>query len=327
MEASATSAQITSIAAQAQLVQVARRQEGNPLLRYMSNVRWEYCENLTPDYVCGSTLVVFVSLKFHLLKGTYAERRIKEIGKMGRLRILLVHADDPDPVGATKSLMELNKLCFANDFTCILAWSDLECARYLETLKLYEKRGTTSIQERTETEYMPRVTKVLTTVRSVNKSDVLTLLDVFGSLQGICNAETEQLALCPGMGDKKVKRLHAVLNEPFRRHYAVSTNQTGSTVGSSAAATTASSAGPAHHSLSNPVRPAPTLGSSADTVYGQMLSEGNQSSRAGGKGTDGRDGTISAVSLAAFQQMVGAPPVPQKVALSSLTASRPPLNI
>jgi DNA excision repair protein ERCC-1 len=57
---------------------------------------------------------------------------------------------------------------------------------------------------------------VLTNVRSVNKTDVVTLLEVFGSFGGICQADEQQLVLCPGLGDKKVKRLYQALHEPFK---------------------------------------------------------------------------------------------------------------
>jgi energy-coupling factor transporter ATP-binding protein EcfA2 len=55
----------------------------------------------------------------------------------------------------------------------------------------------------------------LTSVRSVNKNDVQTLLDVFGCVGNVCEASEQQLVLCPGLGEKKVKRLYRALHEPF----------------------------------------------------------------------------------------------------------------
>lgn len=113
------------------------------------------------------------------------------------------------------TLQELNKIAFACDFTLILAWSNAECARYLETFKAYEGKSATAIQEKVETEFLPKLTSVLTNIRSVNKTDVVTLMDVFGSFGSICRATEQELVLCPGIGDKKVKRLHRALHEPF----------------------------------------------------------------------------------------------------------------
>lgn len=128
------------------------------------------------------------------------------------MRILLVFVDDESNI---TTLQELNKIAFACDFTLILAWSNAECARYLETFKAYEGKSAAAIQEKVETEFLPKLTSVLTNVRSVNKTDVITLLDVFGSFGNICRANEQELALCPGIGDKKVKRLHRALHEPF----------------------------------------------------------------------------------------------------------------
>lgn len=149
----------------------------------------------------------FLSFSFqHIL------RRIDEVGRNFRLRVLLVLVDDEDNQAA---LTELNKIAFATNFTMIQAWSNQECARYLETFKAYENKSSSSIQAREETEFMPRLQKVMTTVRSVNKTDVTTLMDVFGSFSGICAADEAQLMLCPGIGGKKLKRLLQVLHEPF----------------------------------------------------------------------------------------------------------------
>lgn len=115
------------------------------------------------------------------------------------------------------NLTELNKIAFVNNYTLIYCWSNLECARYLETFKNYENKAPTIIQSKEETEFLPRMNQVLTNVRSVNKTDVSTLLDVFGNLTNICSATEQQLVLCPGIGEKKVKRLYQALHEPFEK--------------------------------------------------------------------------------------------------------------
>lgn len=143
----------------------------------------------------------------------HISKRIQEVGRNFRLRILLVFVDDESNLA---TLQELNKIAFACDFTLILAWSNAECARYLETFKAYEGKSATAIQEKVETEFLPKLTSVLTNIRSVNKTDVITLMDVFGSFGSICRASEQELALCPGIGDKKVKRLHRALHEPFQ---------------------------------------------------------------------------------------------------------------
>ena len=50
---------------------------------------------------------------------------------------------------------------------------------------------------------------------SNNRVDVVTLLTTFGSLADVTSASVDELRLCPGMGDNKAQRLHALFNEPF----------------------------------------------------------------------------------------------------------------
>jgi DNA excision repair protein ERCC-1 len=207
----------TSYATSSSVLLISERQRGNPLIRHIKNVRYEYSRDTVADYAMTSTCVVFVSVKYHTLHNSYALARVREVGKGYRVRVLLVYVDDDNSTLVSQALLDLNKLCFTQDFTLILSWSDLECARYLETLKEYEGKSASSIQEKVETEYIPRVTKLLSTVKSVNKTDVTTLLDSFGSLGRVFTATEQQLLLCPGLGEKKVRRLHQVLNEPFQK--------------------------------------------------------------------------------------------------------------
>lgn len=115
------------------------------------------------------------------------------------------------------ALQELNRIAFMHEYTLIQAWSNIECARYIETFKAYEGKSTASIQERVESEFLPKVTSILTTVRSVNRTDAVTLLDMFGSLRGISRASQEDLLHCPGVGDKKGQRIYEAFHEPFVR--------------------------------------------------------------------------------------------------------------
>lgn len=46
-------------------LQVHEVQRGNPVLKYIRNVKWEYSQDIVPDYVMSSTCALFVSVKFH----------------------------------------------------------------------------------------------------------------------------------------------------------------------------------------------------------------------------------------------------------------------
>ncbi|XP_043103976.1 DNA excision repair protein ERCC-1 [Puntigrus tetrazona] len=191
---------------------VSPRQRGNPILKFVRNVPWEFGE-VVPDYVLGrTTCALFLSVRYHNLNPNYIHERLKQLGQSFTLRVLLVQVDVKDPHHALK---ELARISIMADCTLILAWSPEEAGRYLETYKSYEKKPADVLKEQVEKNYLSQVTDCLTTVKSVNKTDAMTLLSTFSSLEGIVKASKEELVLCPGLGPQKARRLYDVLHQPF----------------------------------------------------------------------------------------------------------------
>lgn len=183
---------------------VNTRQQGNPVLKHVRNVLWEYAD-VVPDYQLGAyTAALYISLRYHLLHPDYVDARIRELQKEYRLRVILCLVDVED---ASKLLLSLTKLAYDNKCTLILTWSVEEAARYIETYKAYENKPPDIIQGMLESDYYTVLCDVLTSIRSVNKTDVYTLATTFGTLQAIINASQEELNICPGLGDKKVQRI------------------------------------------------------------------------------------------------------------------------
>ncbi|XP_077603165.1 DNA excision repair protein ERCC-1 isoform X1 [Crocuta crocuta] len=102
---------------------VSPRQRGNPVLKFVRNVPWEFGDVL-PDYVLGqSTCALFLSLRYHNLHPDYIHGRLQSLGKSFALRVLLVQVDVKDP---QKALKELAKMCILADCTLVLAWRRLD---------------------------------------------------------------------------------------------------------------------------------------------------------------------------------------------------------
>lgn len=40
-------------------------QKGNPVLKHVRNVRWEFLPGLLPDYAMGTSCALFVTVRFH----------------------------------------------------------------------------------------------------------------------------------------------------------------------------------------------------------------------------------------------------------------------
>ena len=197
---------------QPHVLHVSMKQRGNPALQYIRNVPYAHA-NMVPDYIFASNrCALFLSLKYHNLRPNYVHKRIAELGRDFDLRILLLRVDVEDNAAA---LLALNKLCVVNDLTLVLAWSDEECGRYLETYKAFEGKDASLIKKKEYSTYAEQVADVLSTVRSVNKTDAAQLLGQFGNLRTLMSAQIDELSLCPGIGEKKVRRLWEAFHRPF----------------------------------------------------------------------------------------------------------------
>ena len=60
-----------------------------------------------------------------------------------------------------------------------------------------------------------QISDAFTSIKSVNRTDVMTLLSNFLTIEKIFEATEEDLSLCPGIGPQKAKRLYRVIHERF----------------------------------------------------------------------------------------------------------------
>ncbi|MBW0543975.1 hypothetical protein O181_083690 [Austropuccinia psidii MF-1] len=191
---------------------VNKCQKGNPVLNLIQSTPWEFGEILS-DYQLGQTTgALFLSLKYHKLHPEYLHSRIFKLGKSYDSRILLILCDVEDH---EFSIREITKICVINELTLIVAWSNSELSRYLQLYKSFEKRPPDLIKEKIEDDYISKLTNVLTTIKGVNKTDVMTLASNFGSFRQIVESSPAELSMCPGLGEKKVKRLLEAFNYDF----------------------------------------------------------------------------------------------------------------
>jgi len=192
---------------------VSPRQKGNPILNGIKQVPWEYGD-IVPDYILGvTTCALFLSLKYHRLHPEYIYTRIKQLQGKYSLRVVLVMVDIDNH---EDSLKELSKTSLINNVTLVLCWSSAEGGRYLELFKSFENAAPTAIKQHQSTSYSDRMVDFITTPRSVNKTDAVSLVSQFGSIRTAVNAGHEDVAGIAGWGEKKVERWCASVREPFR---------------------------------------------------------------------------------------------------------------
>lgn len=116
-------------------------------------------------------------MRYHRLHPEYIHSRISKLANMYTLRVLLVQCDVADHQSAIK---ELTKVALINRLTMVVAWSPEEGAQYLETYKAYEHRPPDSIRTRVADDHSSQLVAALTSVRGINKTDVMTLTSRIG---------------------------------------------------------------------------------------------------------------------------------------------------
>ncbi|XP_055371183.1 DNA excision repair protein ERCC-1 [Condylostylus longicornis] len=194
---------------------VHSKQRGNPLLKSIGNCPIEYRDDIPADYIVGrTTCILYLSLQYYHLHPDYICERLKILGNKYELRVLLIQVDIPEPY---KSLKNLTRICLLADLTMVLAWNADEAGKIIENYKLLEKKPPDMIMERIDSNPHQKLTSALTNIKPINKTDAITLLQNFGSLENIILASEDRLSLVTGLGPRKAKKLHKTLNEPFLR--------------------------------------------------------------------------------------------------------------
>ncbi|RHY35425.1 hypothetical protein DYB32_000098 [Aphanomyces invadans] len=176
------------------VVLVHPSQSGNPMLNHMQNVLPEVNADVTADYMMGDTCAAyFISVRYHMLHPHYLKNKLARATRV-KVQVVVCHVDVADCESALK---EINCEALGAGFTLLLAWSWKGLFVCHEQDRWYGKRHVTNC--------VSRVVGV-----------VLTLSGSFGSLSRIMNATEEELALCPGIGGKKVQQLLEAFNQPFQ---------------------------------------------------------------------------------------------------------------
>lgn len=79
------------------------KQRGNPVLKSVSRVVWEF-EDIVPDYQMGAQVcALFLSLRYHNLNPDYIHERLKLLKQTYRLRILLVQVNILQTISIVRS--------------------------------------------------------------------------------------------------------------------------------------------------------------------------------------------------------------------------------
>lgn len=225
LEATASNLGSTSVVGEAQpsdnhallgalshVLYVSPRQKGNPILDHIRNVPWQY-QTMAPDYIFNSTsCALFLSIKYHLLHPRYITERMAELHFKFQVLLVLVDAEDN-----AKPLLSLNTICVRHSFTLILAFSETEAARYLESFKALDGKDPASMVQRSNHSNTESAVDALSSIPKVNKQDATQLLSQMDSFRAISQATPDALALVAGLGEVKVQRIYDAFHKPFSK--------------------------------------------------------------------------------------------------------------
>lgn len=194
---------------------VNNKQRGNPLLNTVTQNAWEYGD-IRPDFVMGRTCcALFLSLKYHQATPSYIYDRVNDLGSNYQLRVLLVLVDVEN---ANYSLKELVKVCLLGNLVLMCAWSYEEAGHIIDTYKSYENKSAEALMEKggKKTDYQC-ILDAISSIKTINKTDAISLVTTFGSLDKLMKAKSEALELCPGLGPTKANVLHEFFHRKMKR--------------------------------------------------------------------------------------------------------------
>ena len=201
---------------------VNSNQSANKLLKHL-RIPYQMTDSISPAHylMFDSCCAMFLSLKYHVIYPNYIYDKLNELRNAYQLKVLLVLVDH---IEFQSTLKELTKLAIRTNCTLILAWSYEEAANHIENYRNFAdknadiimgKQGSNS--EANQSAYECLI-DALTSVKSINKTDAVSLISTFDSFENIVKSDDDQLIVCPGMAALKAQRLRQLLRKPFIRN-------------------------------------------------------------------------------------------------------------
>ncbi|ESR46505.1 hypothetical protein CICLE_v10003373mg, partial [Citrus x clementina] len=139
---------------------VSHNQKGNPLLKHIRNMRWAFADVVCGDLLGQNSCALYLS--------------IRELQKNFMLRVVLCHVDVEDVV---KPLLEVTKTALLHDCTLLCTWRDYKILGEQASRSYPRPNGYGVLIGGSLTS---ELTHALTSVWSVNKTDVVNLGSTFG---------------------------------------------------------------------------------------------------------------------------------------------------
>ncbi|KAH7642065.1 Excision repair cross-complementation group 1 [Dermatophagoides farinae] len=213
---------------------VNSNQRENKLLKELCYVRPVFTDSISPAHFLlnDNCCALFLSLVYHIANPNYIYDRVKELRNTYQLSLLILHIDHPI---YENPLKELTIMAIRANFTLLVAWSPEEAAKHIENYRVNADKSPNIIMGRAfDDEEVGRsssssstmkkklnanqsngVIDALTSVKHINRTNAITLLSTFDTVENLTEAKIDELTICPGISIAKAKQLYSIFNRPF----------------------------------------------------------------------------------------------------------------
>ncbi|KAH9419560.1 hypothetical protein DERP_009617 [Dermatophagoides pteronyssinus] len=209
---------------------VNSNQRENKLLKELRYVRPIFTDSISPAHflLYDNCCALFLSLVYHIANPNYIYDRVKELRNSYQLSLLILQIDHSI---YENPLKELTIMAIRANFTLLVAWSPEEAAKHIENYRINADKSPSMIMGRAfdddenasssmekkklNANQSHGVIDALTSVKHINRTNAITLLSTFDTVENLTVATIDELTLCPGISITKAKQLHSIFNRPF----------------------------------------------------------------------------------------------------------------
>ena len=149
-------------------IQVHPDQSQNPILELISQVPWQVGQTAVDFQTAPDVGVLYLSLKYYNYRPKYLEQRVEELKSSRNTFRLLVLIVLVDQTNADIACRHLSIMAAKLNLSMVVAFNAHEAAKYIETLKIYAKKGPETLKPKFEES--ERMQKLLQVSKAVNST-------------------------------------------------------------------------------------------------------------------------------------------------------------
>ena len=194
-------------------------QKNNPALGFLDkSLSVVFVERISPDFIFSRSICgVYVSYSYHLAKPDFYSKILEKVkGLKIKMNFIFFNVDERRAeFGDVLNFFQ--NYSFLSNFRLLLCFGFEEVAKYISLIKINERKSSEILKTKVEDDFISKAKDLLTSVKSVNSTDAITLLQNFSSLRKISQSTKAQLLSSPGLGGKKCTNILKIFQTPLKK--------------------------------------------------------------------------------------------------------------